>query len=80
MAEAAGKPVTSPGHPAVSAAAALREAPGQAPAAAEPCRAAAKRRRAKKPQDAPRRPKSAYMFYLAEFREQYKVRRARGFG
>ena len=37
----------------------------------------AKRRRAKKPPDAPRRPKSAYMFYLAEFRERYKVRRAR---
>lgn len=31
-----------------------------------------KRQRAKKPADAPRRPKSAYMFFLAEFREQWK--------
>ena len=33
-----------------------------------------KKRRAKKPKDAPRRPKSAYMFFLAEFREKWKVR------
>lgn len=32
------------------------------------------RKRAKKPSDAPRRPKSAYMFFLAEFREVWKVR------
>ena len=32
-----------------------------------------KKRRAKKPKDAPRRPKSAYMFFLAEFREKWKV-------
>ena len=32
------------------------------------------RKRAKKPVDAPRRPKSAYMFFLAEFREAWKVR------
>ncbi|XP_075263971.1 high mobility group-T protein-like [Convolutriloba macropyga] len=32
-----------------------------------------KRVRAKKPADAPRRPKSAYMFFLAEFREQWKL-------
>jgi len=30
------------------------------------------RKRAKKPIDAPRRPKSAYMFFLAEFREAWK--------
>eukprot|EP00210_Caulerpa_lentillifera_P000907 g878.t1 len=30
------------------------------------------RKRAKKPRDAPRRPKSAYMFFLAEFREAWK--------
>ena len=33
-----------------------------------------KKRRAKKPKDAPRRPKSAYMFFMAEFREKWKVR------
>ncbi|CAL8466370.1 g5906 [Coccomyxa elongata] len=32
-----------------------------------------KKRRAKKPKDAPRRPKSAYMFFLAEFREKWKL-------
>ena len=32
-----------------------------------------KRQRSKKPVDAPTRPKSAYMFFLGEFREQYKV-------
>jgi len=32
-----------------------------------------KRARAKKPVDAPRRPKSAYMFFLAEFREKWKT-------
>ncbi|EIE20040.1 hypothetical protein COCSUDRAFT_83556 [Coccomyxa subellipsoidea C-169] len=32
-----------------------------------------KKRRAKKPKDAPRRPKSAYMFFMAEFREKWKV-------
>ncbi|CAD7703461.1 unnamed protein product [Ostreobium quekettii] len=31
-----------------------------------------KRQRAKKPADSPRRPKSAYMFFLAEFRQQWK--------
>eukprot|EP00884_Botryococcus_braunii_P022172 jgi/Botrbrau1/8639/Bobra.0196s0033.1 len=33
-----------------------------------------KRTRAKKPPDAPRRPKSAYMFFLAQFREEWKDR------
>ncbi|DBA70695.1 TPA: hypothetical protein ACH3X2_012071 [Trebouxia sp. C0005] len=32
-----------------------------------------KRQRSKKPVDAPTRPKSAYMFFLGEFREQYKI-------
>lgn len=32
-----------------------------------------KKRRAKKPKDAPRRPKSAYMFFLGEFRGKWKV-------
>jgi hypothetical protein len=32
-----------------------------------------KRHRSKKPVDAPKRPKSAYMFFLAEFRENWKV-------
>lgn len=32
-----------------------------------------KRTRAKKPIDAPRRPKSAYMFFLSQFREKWKV-------
>lgn len=32
-----------------------------------------KRHRSKKPIDAPRRPKSAYMFFLAEFRANYKI-------
>jgi hypothetical protein len=32
-----------------------------------------KKRRAKKPKDAPTRPKSAYMFFLADFREKWKV-------
>ncbi|KAL3152984.1 hypothetical protein ABBQ38_012012 [Trebouxia sp. C0009 RCD-2024] len=32
-----------------------------------------KRQRSKKPVDAPTRPKSAYMFFLGEFREQFKV-------
>lgn len=34
---------------------------------------AKKRHRSKKPIDAPRRPKSAYMFFLAEFRAKYKI-------
>ncbi|KAL0044112.1 hypothetical protein WJX82_010449 [Trebouxia sp. C0006] len=32
-----------------------------------------KRQRSKKPVDAPTPPKSAYMFFLGEFREQYKI-------
>jgi len=31
-----------------------------------------KKTRSKKPEDAPRRPRSAYMFFLGEFREQHK--------
>lgn len=31
------------------------------------------KKRARKPPDSPRRPKSAYMFFLAEFREQWKA-------
>lgn len=31
------------------------------------------KKRARKPADSPRRPKSAYMFFLAEFREEWKV-------
>ena len=33
-----------------------------------------KRVRSKKPVGAPTRPKSAYMFFLGEFREKWKVR------
>lgn len=33
-----------------------------------------KRPRSKKAPDAPRRPKSAYMFFLGEFRKEWKVR------
>ncbi|GMH33865.1 hypothetical protein BSKO_01699 [Bryopsis sp. KO-2023] len=31
------------------------------------------KKRARKPPDSPRRPKSAYMFFLAEFRERWKI-------
>ena len=37
------------------------------------CREAVKRVRSKKPVGAPTRPKSAYMFFLGEFREKWKV-------